>query len=178
MSQDDMSEDETLETPYGALMISRAHPNDLETALAIDASAYGWRAAMGIPTGTPPRPLPELFAESIARGEMYLARLDGAPAGKIVLQRQDTLWSDDAGKAIYVHGLATHRDFAGKGIGRALLTFAERVAADAGKAYVRLDCNADNPNLRAYYERAGFTHRGDVALPHRVASRYEKRISG
>ena len=30
--------------------------------------------------------------------------------------------------------------------------------------------------LRAYYERAGFTSHGEVALGHRVAARYEKRI--
>ncbi len=173
-----MSENEAIEIPQGRLTIMQAQSDDLNAALAIDASAYAWRAAMGIPAGPPPRPLPELFAESIARGEMYIARLEGLPAAKIVLQREDTLWSDAAGEAIYVHGLATHRDFAGKGIGLALLRLAERAAAAAGKEYLRLDCNADNPGLRAYYERAGFTHRGDVALPHRVASRYEKRISG
>jgi hypothetical protein len=30
--------------------------------------------------------------------------------------------------------------------------------------------------LRAYYERAGFAPRGEIALGHRVAARYEKRI--
>jgi GNAT superfamily N-acetyltransferase len=171
-----ISEKEIVVTPYGSLSIARAEPHDLDDLLVIDASAYGWRAAMGIPTGPPPGPLPERFAASIARGEMYLARLDGVPAAKIVLQRQDALWEDTAGEAIYVRGLATHRDFAGKGVGLALLAWAERVAAAEGGPSIRLDCDADNPGIRAYYERAGFAHRGDVRLPHRTASRYEKRL--
>lgn len=172
-----MSAEETITTPHGPLSVRRAQSDDLDAALQIDASAYGWRAAIGLPAGPPPRPLPELFAESIARGEMYLAWMDGAPAAKIVLQREDTLWRDLPGEAIYVHGLATHRDFAGKGVGLALLGWAERVAAAEGKEYLRLDCNANNPGIRAYYERAGLAHRGDVTLPHRVASRYEKRLA-
>lgn len=32
----------------------------------------------------------------------------------------------------------------------------------ADRPYLRLDCAADNTRLRAYYEAAGFAHRGDV----------------
>jgi ribosomal protein S18 acetylase RimI-like enzyme len=173
-----MSQEVMIATPHGTLTIAQARPDDLEAALAIDASAYGWREAMGIPAGPPPRPLPELFAESIAHGEMYIARLESVPAAKIVLQRDDTLWSDMPGQALYVHGLATHRDFAGKGVGLAVMRWAERVVAAQGGEYLRLDCNANNPGIRAYYERAGFIHRGDVTLPHRIATRYEKRVGG
>jgi len=171
-----MEEQESIETPYGILTVSQAQPDDLDAALAIDKSAHDWRATIGFPPGKLPRPLSEMFAATIARGEMYLARRDGVPAGKISLQWQDALWQDAPGKAGYVHGLATHRDFAGQGVGRALLAWAERKVAQAGGEYLRLDCDAHNPMLRAYYESAGFTHRGDVTLPHRVASRYEKSV--
>ncbi|HEX6819757.1 MAG TPA: GNAT family N-acetyltransferase [Ktedonobacterales bacterium] len=171
-----MSQDEMIHGPWGALRVVQARPADLDDALAIDTSAYEWRTSIGFPGGVAPRPLSELFAASIGRHEMYLARRDDRPAGKLSLQWEDALWQDVPGKAGYVHGLATHRDFAGQGIGLALLEWAERKVAAAGGEYLRLDCDAENPKLRAYYERAGFTHRGNVALPHRIASRYEKRI--
>ena len=50
------------------------------------------------------------------------------------------------------------------------------MAAAAGKPVLRLDCAAENLALRAYYERAGFVHCGDVRLPHRGAARYEKAM--
>ncbi len=167
-----------ISTPFGPLVIALADPDDLEALLAIDASAYGWRAAQGYAVSAPPRPLRELFSEAIARDEMYLARRDGVPAGKIVLQWSDDLWRDLPGEACYVHGLATHRTFAGQEIGRTLLRWADGRAAAQGKLLLRLDCDATNPKLRAYYERVGFIRAGDVTLPHRTAARYEKSVGG
>jgi hypothetical protein len=54
-------------------------------------------------------------------------------------------------------------------------------------SWVRLDCVASNGRLRAYYEAAGFIHRGDVTVagapgqrlaegPVTVVSRYELRL--
>ncbi len=171
-----MSREETSATPHGTISIGPARPEDLDALVAIDASASNRVRALGLDPGMPPRPMREILADRVARGEIALARLDGQPAAMLALQWADDLWRDLPGAAGYVHGLATHRDFAGKGVGLALLGWAERIVAQEGKAYLRLDCNADNPTLRAYYARAGFAHRGDVALPGRVASRYEKRI--
>jgi GNAT superfamily N-acetyltransferase len=170
-----MSGVETIATPYGTLTIRRAQPDDVDALVAIDASASERVRALGLDPGEPPRPIREIVTERVTLGQLYLARLNGKPAGMAALQWDDELWRDVTCTAGYVHGLATHRDFAGKGVGLALLRWAERAAAAAENAFVRLDCNADNPGQRAYYERAGFAHRGDVVLPHRVASRYEKR---
>jgi ribosomal protein S18 acetylase RimI-like enzyme len=159
------------------LAIALAGPEDLDALLEIDASASAWSDAIGRPGGKAPRPLRDILAETIMRGEAWIARWRGERAGMIKLEWQDTTtWGQTPWDAVYVHGLSTHRDFAGKGVGLALLRWAERAAEAAGREYVRLDCNADNPELRAYYERAGFRQCGEVALGHRVAARYEKRI--
>jgi GNAT superfamily N-acetyltransferase len=159
------------------LTIALAGPADLDALVEIDASASEWSDAIGRPGGEAPRPLRDIFAETIMRGESWIARWRGERAGKITLQWEDTaVWGQTPWDAVYVHGLSTHRDYAGKGVGLALLRWAERAAEGAGRESVRLDCNADNPELRAYYERAGFAPRGEVALGHRVAARYERRI--
>jgi hypothetical protein len=58
--------------------------------------------------------------------------------------------------------LAVRRGY--PGLGAALLGWAAESVRDAGRRFVRLDCVAGNPRLRAYYEAAGFAHRGDVAV--------------
>ena len=164
-------------TPDENLTIRQAGLADVETLAAIDEEAAAWVRSLGIEPGEPPRPLREIFAAGVAHGYMYLAESEGVAAGKITLQERDSLWDDKPGAALYVHGLTVRRSFAGRELGRVLLRWAEDQARARGKAYLRLDCNADNPALRAYYERAGFAHRGDIAQADRVASRYEKDLT-
>lgn len=166
-----------LSTPHGELTIRRARPGDVDELAAIEEEAAAWVRSRGIEPGEPPRPLREIFAASVAAGHAYVAERNGVAAGKITLQEDDSLWTDQPNDALYVHGLTVRRSFAGQEIGRVMLRWAEEQARKLGKTYLRLDCNADNPALRTYYEWAGFTHRGDVALAHRVASRYEKDLS-
>jgi RimJ/RimL family protein N-acetyltransferase len=53
---------------------------------------------------------------------------------------------------------------------------------ERGRDRLRLDCDATNAALRAYYENAGFLYRGDVEIPlnaalsggRAVVSRYER----
>lgn len=163
--------------PEGALTITQATPDEVDTAVAVEESATSWLRSRGIEPGNPPRPLRDILAECVDRGEVYLAKRDGVAAGKIILQdKDDGVWGDLPGDALYVHGFMVHRAFGGHGVGLAMLRWAETVAANRGKPLLRLDCDGANPGLRAYYERAGFTHRGDLQLTTRLAARYERRV--
>jgi GNAT superfamily N-acetyltransferase len=162
-----------MSTEQDNLTIRAAQAVDLDEVVAIEVDATAWLRSRGIEPGQPPRPLRAIVVERIARGQMYLALVGAHPAGNLALTVADDLWDDLPGDALYVHGLMVRRAFAGRQIGLALLRWAAAQAAEQGKPLVRLDCNADNPALRAYYERAGFLPRGEVTLSHRVAARYE-----
>lgn len=106
-------------------------------------------------------------------------------AGTVTLDWDDQLWTDHPGRAAYVHRLAVERWAAGAGI--LVLDWAAGQARDRDATAVRLDCVAANAGLRAYYERAGFRHRGDVEVggapgrrddggPRTVVSRYERSV--
>jgi ribosomal protein S18 acetylase RimI-like enzyme len=166
-----------ISTPHGKLTITRATPADVDALTTIYEETERWQIARGIDPGLPPLPLRLIVERRVEHGGIYLARLGGAPAGTVALAWDDrTVWPDaPEGDAGYVHGLAVARAFAGQQIGLAILRWAEGYIAAQGKPFVRLDCNGDNPALRAYYERAGYTHRGDVSVG-RLASRYEKRV--
>jgi GNAT superfamily N-acetyltransferase len=159
------------------LDIRLARPGDEIHLLALNDDADRWLVARGIVPGVPPKPLEEIFASRIARRVTYLAERSGEIIGSFTYEDEDDrLWHDLPASAGYVHGLVVRRDCAGQKIGFRLLAQAKRIAAERGKALLRLDCDAENPQLRAYYEHAGFTYRGDVTLPHRRASRYESPV--
>jgi hypothetical protein len=81
--------------------------------------------------------------------------------------------------------MAVRREAAG--LGAAILAWAADAARRHGRTALRLDCVASNDRLRAYYEAAGFVHRGDVTVagapgqrlavgPTVLVSRYELRL--
>jgi protein-tyrosine phosphatase len=172
-----MNEPETLDTPAGTLTIAPATHADADVVIDVLDEAARWLTDRGIDQWTPGMFNKLLLLGAIDDGEVYVVRRDGATVATISLGWDDTLtWGpmpDDAG---YVHGLAVRRAYGGQGVGLALLAWAERSAAAAGKVYLRLDCMARNPALRAYYERAGFAERRDIQHDEWSAL-YEQRVS-
>ncbi|MGZ3600003.1 MAG: GNAT family N-acetyltransferase [Ktedonobacterales bacterium] len=167
------------------LAMARATTANVETTLALYETADAWMRSRGINPGEPPIPQRDIVTSRIERGMIWLALSAGgdvaAPLGAIVPKWEDDgTWRDvpgvQSGDALYVHGLVSSREPEGRGVGLLMLRWAEQVAANAGRAHLRLDCVASNPALRGYYERAGFTHRGDFARPDITLSRYEKRV--
>jgi protein-tyrosine phosphatase len=177
----------TEQTPYGKLHIHRGEPRDVEATLALYETADAWMRSRGIDPGKPPISLRDIVAGRITDEVIWLAHDAGAnntealPLGAIVLLWEDLgIWSSmpdiRTDEALYVHGLVSSRRPEGRGVGLRLLRWAEQVTANAGRAYLRLSCMATNPVLRGYYQRAGFTYRGDFAGSDITLSRYEKRI--
>jgi protein-tyrosine phosphatase len=157
--------------------IKRATPDDAETFVEIHEEAARWLWDRGIRQWQPGVFQQAWIAGPIARGELYIVRRDGEAIGTISVQWTDEYaWGqcpDDAG---YIHGLRVRRSSAGQGLGRALLVWAEREIAQAGRSFARLDCIAENPVLCAYYERAGYTRLDDLIDGDFRAARFEKRV--
>ena len=125
-----------------------------------------------------PLPFPrEQLAAAIERGEVYVAELDGEPVATVTLLWDDPqYWGDRPPDAAYVHKLAVRRACAGQRIGSAIVEWADATAARAGRGFLRLDCLRENPGIRAYYERLGFEHRGDLVVNGRDMSIYERPL--
>ena len=125
-----------------------------------------------------PLPFPEEeIVAAIERGEVYVAELDGAAVATVTLLWDDPMyWPDKPSDGVYVHKLAVSRACAGQRIGQAIVEWADRTAAAAGRGFLRLDCLRDNPGIRSYYERLGFEHRGDLVVNGRDMSIYERRV--
>ena len=135
-----------------------------------------WVGARGYEQWPLPFPRDEL-AGAVDRGEVYVAEIDGETVATVTLLWDDPMyWGERPPDAAYVHKLAVSRACAGQRIGTAIVEWADATAAAAGREFLRLDCLRDNPGIRAYYERLGFEHRGDLVVNGRDMSIYERRI--
>ena len=85
-------------------------------------------------------------------------------------------WGDcaHAESAGYLHGLGVKREWAGFGLGVAMLDWCTQYVAGRGLELLRLECDAPNPRIRSYYESLGFTGRGIIPGPTPL-QRYEIR---
>jgi RimJ/RimL family protein N-acetyltransferase len=129
--------------------------------LGVLDGAAAWLAAAGI-RQWPQRFAADWIAPSVERGETWLVRAGIRAAGTVTLDWSDPVWDDCPGAAGYLHRMAVERWAAGAG--RAILAWAADQARVHGAAALRLDCVSTNPRLRAYYEAAGFHHRGEVEV--------------
>jgi GNAT superfamily N-acetyltransferase len=162
-----------------------ATPDQAADVLSLLDEAAAWLRARGI-SQWPERFEPVWVRGAISRGETWLVRVDGTVSGTVTLDWSDRVWADVGGDAAYLHRMAVRRTAAG--LGAVILGWAEGVAREHGRPALRLDCVASNTRLRAYYEAAGFVHRGDVTVagapgqrldagPTVLVSRYELQLA-
>jgi len=157
--------------------VKRARHEDADTVAELLDEATVWVGELGFEQWPLPFPRDEL-AEAIDRGEVYVVEgEDDEPVATLVLLQEDPqYWGDRPQDAFYLHKFAVRRDRAGRGIGAAVVEWANAEAAEAGREFLRLDCLCDNPRIRDYYEDLGFEHRGDLVLNGRNMSLYERPV--
>lgn len=160
------------------IRILSATPADTVAVSAILTEAAQWLAQTGQVMWRDSELLPERIAADVAEGLFFLAECDGVPAGTVKFQLEDPLfWPDQpTGEAAYVHRLAVRRQFAGNGIAQSLLDWGARRTRSLNRCYLRLDCEASRPKLRAIYERFGFKHHSDRQVGPYFVARYELKI--
>lgn len=172
-----MPERFTMATPAGELTICRAQAEDADAVTSVLDDAMRWGFARGFRTSGPPETLGADSIRRIGEHEVYIAWRGDAPAATLTLAwDHPTVWGDLPGEAGYMYAFAASRVFAGQQVGLSLLRWAEQLVARRGKALMRLECRANSPGLRSYYERAGYVWRGDVQVGTGVLARYEKAL--
>jgi GNAT superfamily N-acetyltransferase len=158
-----------------AITISPALPHEVETVCAILLEAADWLRDRGIPMWRGDELSPERIAADVAEGYFFLARVKGEAVGTIKFQLHDAVFWPDVPpeEAAFVHRLAVRRSFAGGQLSALLLRWAADQGKRAGRHFLRLDCEASRPRLRAVYERSGFQHHSDRQVGPYYVSRYQ-----
>lgn len=129
---------------------------ELPVVERITNEAYaGWVPVLG----GPPLPMTEAYGPRIARDEIWVAEIGSTPLGLIVLEEQDD--------HLLIFSIAVSPAAQGRGIGKALLAFAEKRAATAKLRELRLYTNEKMTRNIALYESVGYRETGRRANPAR-----------
>ncbi|MCM2390283.1 GNAT family N-acetyltransferase [Streptomyces albipurpureus] len=113
-----------------------------EVKAATDAAYHPYIARIGVV----PVPMEADHAADVAAGRVFVTQ--DPVRGVIVLHTQDD--------HLFLESVAVHPKARGKGLGRALLAFAERRARELGLPEIRLYTNAAMTENQALYPRYGY----------------------
>lgn len=118
------------------------------------------------------------ISDEVAAGLFYVVECNHEVAGVIKFQMEDAVFWPDVPpeESAFVHRLAIGRQFAGGAVSSALLNWAVAQTCSLGREFLRLDCEASRPKLRAVYERFGFVHHSNRQVGPYFVSRYEYRV--
>jgi GNAT superfamily N-acetyltransferase len=112
----------------------------------------------------------------LASGSLYLGWCGDRPVATFSLLESDsTYWPSAGDEALYLHRFAVRRDAAGAG--RRVVEWAVEEARRRGRDFIRLDCLADNPGIRRYYEGCGFTAVDETVIDDVRFSLYELPVA-
>lgn len=137
---------------------------DTDTVLAMLDEAVDWLVRQGR-TGqwgtehwsADPKKVERVRA-LIGEGDLWIAGIDGQPAGAILLNEAPMPYVEPAGEPeLYLRLLVTSRKHKGQGIGGRLVSFARDEAKRRSIDLLRVDCyGGDDQSLVRFYESAGF----------------------
>lgn len=106
------------------------------------------------------------FEDCIKQGSVYIMKDGVHLLGVVVLDEwqspewREIEWYHDS--PLVIHSLMVHPEGQGKGLGRSVLEFSERLAIERGYASIRLDSFSGNEAAYIFYKRHGYVERGSV----------------
>jgi hypothetical protein len=158
--------------------VEQATVTDVKTVSDILLEAAAWLRQRDMPMWRDDELVPEVVAADVAAGIFFVGKYNREAAGVIKFQLEDKkFWPDvPEEESAFVHRLAVRRSFAGGEVSHQLLCWAVDRTRNLKRHFLRLDCEASRSKLRAIYERFGFRHHSDLAVPPYYVSRYEYKI--
>jgi GNAT superfamily N-acetyltransferase len=158
---------DALKSPLGDLAVMPATVDQSKSVLELRDDLARWMLERGIEQWRPGELPLEWIQWCIAQGWVHVALRGDTLVGSVTIVWEDPLiWGERQERAGYIHMLLVNRSFAGHGIGRSLLDWAERFILDSARGLARLDCVRGNQALRGYYEAAGYELVGYRDFPH------------
>src|SRR5690348_9879016 len=131
-------------------MVRPIRADETELFASLLQEAAEWLAELGQSMWSPEQLSAERLLKQNAMSEMFVGCIDGVPVATMIVQeteRHDSL---------FLHKLCVRRSVAKTGCSTVMIEWAKREVRNRGKTYLRLDCAADRPKLRSFYESCGF----------------------
>jgi protein-tyrosine phosphatase len=146
-----------LESARGSFPIDLATRDQAPMLVSLRDELAAWMVTREIDQWQPGEMSLSWLEVCIANGWVYSVGSEGLLVASVTIAWQDPfIWGEATEPAGYIHMLMIDRRYAGNGIGRSLLGWAERHIAASGRSLSRLDCTTSNQRLCAYYEQADY----------------------
>ncbi|HEY9222244.1 MAG TPA: GNAT family N-acetyltransferase [Lutibacter sp.] len=157
------------------MVIKKASKQDLEQLLSIVKSCGQNLIDQGIFQWNEEYPKREDLLEDIELQELWKLEDGNSIIGLIVLtenedaEYQDVKWLTENHKNLYIHRLAVHPKYQGKGFAQKLMDFAEKYAKENGYNSIRLDTFSQNKRNQMFYEQRNYTRLESIYFPKQSA---------
>lgn len=96
----------------------------------------------------------EEFLGKIEKHEYYLVKIGQKIVAGFTLSEDGSMWESTESNAYYLRSVVSEVGY--KNIGQFIVSEAKKMAKDAGKAYLRLECVFANKQLNSIWESLGF----------------------
>ncbi|WP_339831429.1 GNAT family N-acetyltransferase [uncultured Altibacter sp.] len=116
-------------------------------------------------------PTVRAFQKDLEQQELYVLLVKNEVVGCICIASEKDLeynhvhWLIPDTIHYYIHRLAVHPSYQGKGYAQQLMDFAEAKAKKSNVASIRLDTFSLNTRNQRFYEQRGYTRLGSVYFP-------------
>jgi ribosomal protein S18 acetylase RimI-like enzyme len=164
-------------------LVRPAHGDDLPRVADLLRACVAQMRAEGIDQWDDVYPTLATLAADVRAGALFVAAAEGLPiAGAFVIdERQEpeyaaVPWAVGAPRVGVVHRLMVHPRCQGRGLGPALMRFAEARARRLGYGALRLDAFTSNPRSLQLYEGLGYRDAGAVTLRKGLCRCFEKDL--
>lgn len=149
-------------------MIRKAKSDDISKIIEITKACAAHMMAQNIFQWNEFYPNALAFEKDIERDECYVLEVDDKIIGCITISTVmdeeyiPISWLTPNKNNIYIHRLAVHPHYQGKGCAQQLLAFAENYAITKNYISIRLDTFSQNKRNQKFYELRGYKKLGDI----------------
>ena len=152
-------------------MIRKATPKDIDGIIRITKACASFMIDKGIRQWNEHYPNKAAFKNDVLRNELYVIEEDKMLVGCVVIssfmdeEYIPVTWLTESNRNIYIHRLAIHPKYQGKGHAKNLMAFAEKIAKENNYTSVRLDTFSQNKRNQKFYELRGYKRLGNIYFP-------------
>lgn len=152
-------------------MIRKASNKDIDRLLDIVKSCAKYMISKGIFQWNEEYPSPEAFQNDLKRQELFVLETEKTIIGCITIstfmdaEYIPINWLTPNKNNLYIHRLAVHPEFQGKGFAQQLMDFAEDYAKNHHFDSIRLDTFSQNERNQAFYKRRDYKELGKIYFP-------------
>ena len=152
-------------------MIRIATPTDIDTLLNITKACAKQMINNNIFQWNEHYPNKKAFENDVQRNELYVLEIDLEIIGCIVIsthmdeEYKPIKWLTKNKNNLYIHRVAVHPKYQGKGYAQKLMSYAERFGKNNGYLSIRLDTFSQNTRNQKFYEKRGYKKLGSIYFP-------------